>query len=163
MTAVTVNYGSRFGSLVAVHKARTLRNDGSGWGETSWLCWCDCGQALIIRAANLLRQKSCGCLQKKKHSAQVRGRLRNYNKNRFKEARKAWHLDDEYAISLFLSACRYCKLKGTEARPLGIDREDSSKAYTKENSYPCCGTCNKMKLALTHTEFLQHIARILQP
>lgn len=42
----------------------------------------------------------------------------------------------------------------------GIDRIDSSKGYSKENCVPCCTICNRMKLDLSKTEFLDKISQI---
>jgi hypothetical protein len=42
----------------------------------------------------------------------------------------------------------------------GIDRIDSSRGYTPENTVPCCSTCNLMKSDSTHEAFLAHIEAI---
>lgn len=52
--------------------------------------------------------------------------------------------------------CFYC------GKPccLGIDRIDNSKGYTVDNCVPCCGCCNKMKMDLELSFFLEQIVKI---
>jgi hypothetical protein len=52
--------------------------------------------------------------------------------------------------------CTYCNTENAR----GVDRIDSSKSYTIENSTPCCKFCNQMKSDLSCTEFLAHISKI---
>lgn len=59
---------------------------------------------------------------------------------------------------LINSACDYCGKPNCR----GIDRIDSSKSYTKENSVPCCKKCNGMKSDLSLEEFMEHINQILK-
>jgi hypothetical protein len=42
----------------------------------------------------------------------------------------------------------------------GIDRIDNTIGYTVENCVSCCYICNRMKHAMAHIEFIQHIERI---
>ena len=65
-------------------------------------------------------------------------------------------LTKEEAYLLFNAQCYYCGKQYC----LGIDRLDNSKGYTKENSVPCCGCCNKMKMDLTLPFFIQQIKKI---
>lgn len=53
--------------------------------------------------------------------------------------------------------CAYC---GEKEQRIGIDKMDNSKGYTKENSAPCCKTCNYMKKTSTVEDFLSHIKKI---
>ena len=67
-----------------------------------------------------------------------------------------YYLTIEDVIELCSSKCHYC---GKE-RCLGIDRVDNSKPYTRDNCVPCCGCCNKMKMDLELSFFLNQIERI---
>ena len=53
--------GRRFGRLVALERAANTAS-----GNRRWLCQCDCGQTVIIGAADLRsgHSKSCGCLRR---------------------------------------------------------------------------------------------------
>jgi len=76
--------------------------------------------------------------------------------------------------ALVTSPCVYCrkdpqtrvhtrKSRGVslEFSANGIDRIDPNFGYTVENCVSCCSTCNIMKGAMTHEEFLEHIKLIL--
>lgn len=43
---------------------------------------------------------------------------------------------------------------------MGLDRTDPSLGYTKENCVPCCGLHNKMKLILSHRQFVEECRKI---
>lgn len=53
--------------------------------------------------------------------------------------------------------CAYC---GESEKRIGIDRIDNTKDYTKENSAPCCKTCNYMKKTMSVQDFINHIKKI---
>ena len=63
---------------------------------------------------------------------------------------------EEFAL-IVSEPCIYC---GEEKKRIGIDRIDNSIGYTKENSAPCCATCNMMKKIMSVEEFLKHIKKI---
>ncbi len=63
---------------------------------------------------------------------------------------------EEYKEFVLLP-CAYC---GENEKRIGIDRIDNSKGYTKENSAPCCKTCNYMKKNHSVADFLVHIKKI---
>ena len=44
----------------------------------------------------------------------------------------------------------------------GIDRVDSSKGYTVENSAPCCKYCNTAKNTMTESDFYKWIKRVYE-
>jgi len=68
-----------------------------------------------------------------------------------------WKLTDEESVALvFKNQCTYCGTQGD----LGIDRIDSSKAYTIDNVVPCCSMCNIIKGPLSLTTFLDRVMRI---
>lgn len=54
------------------------------------------------------------------------------------------------------SPCHYCKTPNA----MGVDRKDNSLGYSVENSLPCCGVCNKMKMCTDYELFIEHIRRI---
>ena len=156
---MVIKPGQRFGTLTALRQM-PKRRMGKQF-ETCWEVSCDCGKLYVVRPWNLKNQRSCGCLLVSKIGFAVRERLRNH-KTRAKRLGRVWEITDEEAIALFLAPCGYCGKLGTEAAPGGIDRIDSAVGYTKLNSQSCCGRCNKMKLAMTHDEFIAHVRRILQ-
>lgn len=55
--------------------------------------------------------------------------------------------------------CFYCGTS-SPAQKRGLDRIDSGKGYSDENTVPCCRTCNIMKNDLDMESFFEHIAKI---
>ena len=83
--------------------------------------------------------------------------------------------DIEFSLSaldtatLCISPCVYCgresehKTDKLSRNPYnGVDRVDSGRGYTSDNVQSCCTMCNRMKLDHSHTDFLDHIKRIVQ-
>jgi hypothetical protein len=83
---------------------------------------------------------------------------------------------DEFR-SLVTSSCEYCgsepsavsKHSGavtektrhnSEFTYNGIDRKNNSVGYHYVNCVSCCGTCNKAKLAMSYSEFIEWIQRV---
>ena len=59
---------------------------------------------------------------------------------------------------LINSNCTYCGAENCR----GVDRVDSSKSYTVENSVACCSTCNRMKLDHSLDGFKEHLKKIVK-
>ena len=87
---------------------------------------------------------------------------------------------DEFSV-LSKSPCNYCGLEYSKEiedrlnesksqkrlsdhvlKCNGIDRVDSSKGYTLENSVPCCKYCNMAKHTMTSTEFYAWVRRVYE-
>lgn len=94
-----------------------------------------------------------------KHKALVRNTVNEFS------------LTKEDAYQLFSKNCYYCNLPPSnvylnkrsglpEVKYSGIDRLDSSKGYTVENTVPCCKQCNYAKLTMTEQEFYAWINRV---
>lgn len=80
-------------------------------------------------------------------------------------------LTKEDAYKMFSANCHYCNLPPSnvylnkrsglpETKYSGIDRVDSSKGYTVENTVPCCKQCNYAKLTMTEQEFYDWVKRV---
>lgn len=158
----------RFGRWIVLRKDSYDRRG----KKIKWLCLCDCGAEKAVYGASLRngRSKSCGCW----HHDQLVERLTlppgeaafNQLLNGYRQhARKrgfAFRLSAEQFRALTQEPCRYCGvyLSQTAVRRKssfpynGIDRLDSSKGYTKENSVAACGTCNLMKMGKTVAKFI---------
>lgn len=63
---------------------------------------------------------------------------------------------NEQFVEITSKPCTYCGNVSNN----GIDRIDSSKGYTIENSQSCCSRCNVMKMDMTHNDFINHIQLI---
>tara|TARA_R110002020_G_scaffold210252_13_gene416287 strand:+ start:135 stop:770 length:636 start_codon:yes stop_codon:yes gene_type:complete len=65
---------------------------------------------------------------------------------------------EEYLDIYYRDNCRGCN----NPNPRGVDRIDSSKPYTIENTQELCGYCNKAKLDRTMSEWLDHTRQIVE-
>jgi hypothetical protein len=70
-----------------------------------------------------------------------------------------WNLTDDTCKTMFQMDCFYC---GQSDALNGIDRLDSSKGYTDENTVSCCSMCNYMKGPTEIIEFIKHVCKILE-
>ena len=70
-----------------------------------------------------------------------------------------WTLTDDMCKTMFQTECFYC---GQSDILNGIDRIDSSKGYTEENTVSCCSMCNYMKGPTELIEFIKHVCKILE-
>ncbi len=73
-----------------------------------------------------------------------------------KKRGKEFLLSPEDFSEIIVLPCVYCG----DGRKVGVDRIDNSLGYTKENSAPCCKTCNYMKKNHSVEDFLSHIKKI---
>lgn len=146
------------------------------------ICRCDCGNEKIILLTSVVngRIKSCGCFKKESLSKRMKkdngvaslNSLLNRYKNSAKRRKILFDLNEKIFINIINKNCFYCNKKPSSIYKNyfnngdyiynGIDRIDSSKGYTEDNTVTCCGTCNTMKMALGQEEFLNHIKRIYE-
>lgn len=169
--------GRKFGILIVKEKliVRTKKK------EIIWLCTCECGKTREVAGYNLRigKVKSCGCLRYKTYKKGEVGLLRvmrTYQKRAIKTGVE-FTLNKEEFKCITQQNCHYCGVLPTceaayrrEITPDAfeytkyiyntIDRVDSKKGYTLENSLPCCLDCNLAKNNLSYSEFLNLVKRI---
>ena len=144
--------GERFGSLVVI------KRDGKIGGLNAWLCKCDCGTVLRIKASQLKngQRRSCGCNKRKKRGP--RPDLAKKNKENAKyeylhrptysswQAMKArclnpndkdYHNYGERGITIcsdwIIDYNNFLKDMGQRPKGTTIDRIDFNGNYVKEN------------------------------
>ena len=154
-----------------------------GW----YLCRCDCGTEKYIAAVNLLRIKSCGCLNNemrryngclhqyliKDRNKFLAGRVTNYYRYNARFRGLSWQLSTEQVLELILQPCFYCGVENSnnfktpnrrgsaeEQQYNGIDRIDSSKGYSIDNVVPCCKQCNLAKKDMSFEKFRSWIEKV---
>ena len=76
--------------------------------------------------------------------------------NRCNDAKREFGLTYNQFENQFTKSCVYCGSSDN----ITIDRIDSSIGYIIDNCQPCCNDCNKMKLNMTHDQFLTKIRTI---
>lgn len=174
--------GRTFGKLTVVGQVRKQRRPNT-IGDLRWVCACSCGNYTEKRTSSLRsgRCKSCGCLykdigkQKRIYKGvpdyDARRRVIKEYKRGAKDREYVFCLTDDEFFTLTKQNCYYCGVPPSTVQKSitttstaftynGIDRVDSSKGYTLDNSVPCCKTCNRMKWTMTKQDFLSWIDRV---
>ena len=165
--------GKRFGRLIVIE-----RSGSDKWGNSMWLCRCDCGTEKVIRGEKLNsgQTKSCGCLMRELIGrklpfglANMRARIRAYKK-RAKAGRLKYDLTEEQFAKMTQKDCYYCGAKPNNISKdpksngeyiyNGIDRIDNTKGYTIDNIIPCCWACNQAKSNKSLSEFKNWIVNV---
>lgn len=168
--------GIRLGKLICLE--RIVKVNKNGKNISWWKCQCDCGNQKIIALNALLATtkgsatKSCGCYLKE----YIRPNTLEFGESAFnkyynqilKAALKRKHvfnLSKEFVKNIIIKNCYYCGIKPYQKVQAhrskscliynGIDRINNKIGYIEENCVPCCGVCNKMKLALPVEIFIE--------
>jgi hypothetical protein len=162
--------GERFGRFLVL--AKTENNK---WGQSVWICQCDCGKIKNVSGTALRTGKvvSCGCYGReklversiKKDSA-FKDLFRNY-KSRATTLKKEFNFTEDSFREITSLPCVYCgelplqcvKTKGSQYVYNGIDRVDNTLGYTLDNCVPCCKTCNLAKRSMSVQEFIDWLLR----
>lgn len=142
-----------------------------------WLCRCDCGNEVWVRANRVITQKSCGCIRGENKRLPKMGQgARNSYYHNYKTNAKTKGLNFELTVEQFeiltSGNCHYCGDKPSTVRFAtrcwggyihnGIDRVDSSKGYVIDNCVSCCKTCNFAKNTMSYNEFIEWIKRLIK-
>lgn len=113
---------------------------------------------------------------RKDDNLDMRKTVLNYYQRGARIRNLSFELDEEDFYILIVQHCIYCNSSGGNVIPqkyftkqsklsftyTGIDRLDPSKGYTKENSAPCCTTCNRAKRDMTENAFREWICKLIK-
>jgi hypothetical protein len=153
-------------------------------------CLCHyCNNEKEMSGGRIKKRNSCGCQQNNSSEWKRKGAktmpwqlpkgeaarndlIKQYKKGAEKR-NLAYDLTTEEFVEIITGKCHYCGDSLTNTKKgqgktsgdfkyTGIDRVDSSKGYTKENSVPCCWMCNNMKYTTEKDVFLNHIKKIYE-
>jgi hypothetical protein len=152
-----------------------------------YYCQCDCGNVISVVKSllndNKRQTKSCGCLQKESikklnHNRKFPTEEKPLNdmfgwyKRRAKDNQYEFEFTKDEFKSFIKQPCFYCgsepeklvrkdwEVRGDYLIANGVDRIDSTKGYTKDNTLPCCKFCNRAKLDLPQSQFLSLVEKI---
>ncbi len=154
--------------------------------DKRWRKWynvkCDCGSNKVVMGSAMTsgNTKSCGCLSREikeskrisKNHSEVTAIILGYKRHAERRGFK-WQLTRKDVEKLVKMNCFYCDSKPNNIKKTknsigdgfiysGIDRVDSSKNYTKENSVSCCKICNYAKSDMSLNEFQEWAVKIGQ-
>jgi hypothetical protein len=108
-----------------------------------------------IKETEKIKRKSLKYKEKIKYDENLPPKYKLYLKRANKKG-----IPMTLSINDFEEICKKeCVFCGTNLK-IGIDRIDSSKGYTIDNTQPACGTCNIMKFTLSTDDFITHIGKI---
>lgn len=165
--------GKKFGRWTAIkHMGAGLQR------RAMWHCRCECGNESEVNSQDLRdgHSTSCGCYNKElirtrsiKKDSGERKLLRQY-KSSAKKRGYRFELSDSEFFALTKMPCHYCgaaperisiktSLIGAY-KYNGIDRKESSRSYTTDNSVACCYFCNMLKKSLGYDIFINAICKI---
>lgn len=148
-------------------------------------CLCSCGNTKSIIRDSLISKKiiSCGCAISKARTKAAKERLKTKDpsqiiylytqtKGNAKYRNLEFNLEKDIFKKLILSNCHYCGTPPSNfCNPKnyygsiyynGLDRKDSSKGYTEENTVTSCYICNRAKMDLSYKEFKDYIKRLIK-
>lgn len=162
--------GQRFGRLLAKEYVKGSR----------WICQCDCGNMVTVRAWKLLSGNtvSCKCYRNTllakertlgKGYASFREVMRQYTRTADKKG-LVFELLEDVCYKMMQERCFYCNSEPYAVKKHrecfgdfvynGIDRVDSSKGYISGNVVTCCKRCNYAKNDMTLIEFSVWLEKI---
>ena len=140
---------------------------------------CECGNKGIVMGSAMSsgNTKSCGCLsselKRERNLLPDNGGGINHlillYKRHAKRRGFIYELEREDFARLIKLPCNYCGTPPANLKRMkneidnfyynGIDRIDSRKGYNKSNCVACCEICNKAKMAMSRSEFVEWIKR----
>jgi len=165
--------GHKYGRLTVIE--RETDNSKRLWSGAYWRCQCDCGNMIVVKAADLRRghTRSCGCLRK--DTARLPKGEAAFNqvviqmKGNAKTRGIRWELTREEVRHFTKQPCAYCGIGPSQEKSgkyygtytyNGLDRVDSNKGYVIDNIVSCCKRCNWAKGDMTTDEFYDWVARV---
>lgn len=164
--------GRKYNRLLCLKKE--TKTDGRG--NPYYLFKCDCGNETVSNLYHVTSgaTTSCGCYHKERISrppgqAALTAAYAQYRSNSRKR-NLPFQITIEEFKEITAKSCYYCgsppknvnKQKGVTGNFVysGIDREDNTKGYIKDNIIPCCKICNRAKGALSKEDFLSWISKV---
>lgn len=169
-----VKPGDRYNRLVVIEEIKSTVKD----NRRRFRLLCNCGNVKDVDLKELRNNKtrSCGCygIEIHRKSKCFASMTKAYNNYKSKSYRKGIQFDIDIFVFIHITQekCHYCgqEPSNISSNPSrngryiynGIDRVDNSKGYILDNIVPCCGNCNKAKLARTDTDFIEHCERIVE-
>lgn len=179
----TIKVGQKFGKLTVIENMGTSPQPGNKYVRT-WRVKCECGVEKIISGTSRLRATgSCGCgkFDYKKNIDPADGTwhyLYLQYKKMANERDLEFSLTEDECREMFTTNCYYCgsaprktvgrhrkstdmRLReGSKVTYNGIDRVNTDRGYTVDNTVTCCYKCNFAKHTQSVSEFREWIKQV---
>ena len=150
----TYKIGDKVWKLTIIDKV--FRPTPSGRKRSNYVCLCECGSDKVVYAEgyNLKngRFKSCGCLRKKANGLSNTIEYRMWKSAKDRSEKKGWDFNLLYEDIIILKMCPLLnipiKINSTREHHSdapSLDRIDSKKGYTKENTWVISHRANQIK------------------
>jgi hypothetical protein len=182
--------GKKFGRLTVIEFYGNWCGSKPKITQRAWLCKCECGNFIIRTTALLNGKaakncvQSCGCYNLERISKlRAKPGVGGFNtyyagyKGGAKHRNLVFELTKVEFYKLTQQNCHYCgrapfriipsnyKIKGPiknlgDFIGNGVDKKDSSRGYTLDNSLPCCYDCNFSKNDSSYEDFINRIISI---
>lgn len=172
---MTADYTDLIGSTSGIYTVLRFIPEYKGCIDSRYYeCLCSVCQSTIIIARSTLKQRQiqrCQCKRKRKAEGETKSTFAKRRYGQYKTRAKikgcVFTLDLDTFTTLFYGNCVYCG-QIPEAKFVwnqifyanGIDRDDNTKGYTKENSVSCCSKCNGFKGDYTGVQFTEHSDKV---
>lgn len=161
--------GNKYGNLTVVSESEERAEDRS----LRWKVVCSVCDGISYKTSSDLKRGRTSCLSICKDNISINSPIKCIFSNYKRNANKR-QLDFQLTFSEFkqmiLRNCNYCsspprsffkKKRGkVGVHYNGIDRVDSSKGYTVNNTVTCCKFCNLAKNRFSVEEFLEWIEHV---
>lgn len=184
--------GKKFGKVEIISFSHSEKRDKSNREYYFYNYKCDCGSIGVTGKHTILSAKSYSCKQCRGINLGIRNKVTSvkyddpieakcaivYSNYKSRAKLKGWEilLNFEQFKDFVTKNCHYCGIEPIMCRSdraksrkgisriyfNGIDRLDSLKGYTVENSVSCCEDCNLAKRNLSKEQFLELIKRIYE-
>lgn len=158
-------------------------------GKATWNCVCSCGKEMLLDSSRLNNKNNASCHCSRIINSKGRRKYGETTLNAYYGNHKRRgvfenldYLSKEEWLNIVKQNCHYCNgmeiktrirsyfkhsakflkedVERYKVNIVGVDRKDSSKGYTIENSLPCCAVCNRMKMELSYDDYLKKIEEI---
>lgn len=86
----------------------------------------------------------------------------DYKKRAKNELELEFELTQDEFNNIITNNCHYCGISNNDNNKNGIDRKDSTKGYTMDNSISSCSSCNYMKKNYDYNKFVEKMKKIYE-
>jgi len=163
--------GNKYGKLTVLELTRLKQFK----NNKRMMCMvaCDCGTVKEVVAYKLGQGEitSCGCGKRPTTCRKYVSYKNIYTRYKSDAKRKGydWELSPEEFIPMLKERCHYCGVAPNRSHSSrtgdtvlynGVDRKDSDKGYTSDNTVTSCYICNRGKNNMDYKDYMNYLDRL---